>query len=168
MEMSQDDPPSHSAMAQLLMAPLCTLAGSTACKQHGSQSPCFLHTECHPQLHPVWSGRSLSLSTTASGKGSEKERKLQQSEAGLNSYGRDFQKPPTVLYSHLKSLVRVVFPEGSGFFTRQEPPRVQLQVRVITVQKGTIWKIKNGNCYEVNSLYYVTSNILLIGCSAPR
>lgn len=35
-----------------------------------------------------------------------------------NSYGHDFQKPPRVLYSHLKSLVRVVFPEESGFFTR--------------------------------------------------
>lgn len=64
----------------------CPFAGSAASRQHGSQSPCFLHIEFHLQLHPVWSGRSLSLSTRVFGKGSGKERKLQQSEAELNFY----------------------------------------------------------------------------------
>lgn len=64
----------------------CPFAGSAASRQHGSQSPCFLHIEFHLQLHPVWSGRSLSPSTRVFGKGSGKERKLQQSEADLNFY----------------------------------------------------------------------------------
>jgi len=90
----------------------CPFVTSTACGQHSSQSPCFLRILFHPQLHPVWSGRSLSLSTRAFGKGSGKEKKMQQSEAELNSYAQDFQKPPTILYILLQSLTRAVFPEA--------------------------------------------------------
>lgn len=85
-EMSQDIL-LHQTIAELFMVFLLPF-----CRHHNSQSPCFLHIEFHPQQHPVWSGRSPSLSTTVFGKGSGKEIKLQQSEAELkNSNGQEFQ-----------------------------------------------------------------------------
>lgn len=149
MEMSQDAPPSRWTVAELLMVPSLSFG-----RQRGPQSPCLLHTAFHLQLHPVWSGRSLSLSTTAFGKGSRKERKPRQSEAELNSYGQDFQKSPTVLYIHLQSCISH---KGSKF-----------RHSSLMYMEGLFDKYKSVNAfYEVNYLNHVSLNILLIGCSAP-
>lgn len=88
-----------------------------------------------------------------SGKGSGKERKLQQSEAKLNRYGQDFQKPSIVLYIHSESLVKNVISKANvqGF----------PQVRTRFSYSLLVYKEKLHNKYKMVNTFYQVNYVLL-------